>query len=364
MHYRLIIFLSVCFFSATLNAQVVEYDRHITKTYRVSNTVTVEISNKYGRIHIIPWDNDSVRFTIDMRIRAKDKLKVDKIKQNVEFEFTPSQYFLIAHTKFGEGGSDVIKDIMDIAGSYFSASNSVTINYTVMVPSQASLKIDNKFGDVYLEDHNGPVNLTLSYGDLKANRLNGRTDLKITSGDAEVDYIKEGYIFISYSNFHVRESNRLTAQTQSSVVTIEKINSIKLNSRRDKLFINEIGYLSGESYFSNIDIDRLRNDVALNSRFGDISIDDIQRSCESINISSELTDINLSFARPMSFGFELIHHQSVTFGYPAAYAKISTKVINANDNIYSTSGTFGSGSPDSRVTIKAPRKCNITISQL
>jgi hypothetical protein len=161
----------------------------------------------------------------------------------------------------------------------------------------------------------------------------------------------------------VRETNRITAQTQSSVVTIDKINTLKLNSRRDKLFINEIGTLSGETYFSNISVGMLKNEVSLTSRFGDIIIDDIQRSFSAITLSSELTDISLSFARPMSFLFDLTHDASVTFGYPASYAKISSRVINADDKLYQTSGSFGSGTTDSRVHIKAPRKCNITISQ-
>lgn len=363
MRSKFSIFFLLILFCNSGYSQITDYHRHLSKSYRVSSAVNVEIYNKYGRVQIIPWNNDSVRFDIDLRIKAKDKQKVEKIKQNVDFEFTVSQYFLIAHTKLGENGADVIKDIMDIAGSYFSSSNSVTINYTVMVPSHAAIKIENKFGDVYFEDHEGTVNLSLSYGDLKANRLNNRADLKISSGDADINYLREGYIISSYANFHVRETNRLTAQTQSSVITIEKINSLKLNSRRDKLFINEIGSLSGESYFSNISLGLLKNDVNLVSRFGDIIIDDIQRTFSAITLSSELTDISLSFARPMSFAFDLTHDQAVTLEYPVSSAKISSHVINADDKLYHTSGTFGSGTTESKVNIKAPRKCSITISQ-
>lgn len=362
MRFKLSIILLLIFGTAAI-AQVTDYHRQITKSYRVNSNATVEIYNKYGKIQIIPWNNDSVRFDIDIRIKAKDKQKVEKIKQNVDFEFTTSQYFLIARTKLGENGSDVIKDIMDIAGSYFSSSNSVNINYTVMVPARTSIKIENKFGDVFFEDHEGTVNLSLSYGDLKANRLSGRADIKISSGDADINYLKEGYIICSYANLHVRETNRITAQSQSSVITIEKINTLKLNSRRDKLFINEIGAISGETYFSTVSLGLLKEEASLTSRFGNVTIDDIQKSFSAINLSSELTDISLSFARPMSFHFDLTHHQSVIFGYPTAYAKVSSRVVSADDKLYQTSGFFGSGNSDSKVNIKAPRKCNITISQ-
>jgi hypothetical protein len=346
-----------------LKAQVPEYNRHVSRSFPVNEAITVEISNKYGRVHILPWDEDSVKFSIDLRIRAKDKQKLEKMKQFIEFEFTNGKYFLIAKTQFGEGGSDVFKDLVDIAGSYLSSSNAVTINYTVYVPAAASLKIENKFGDVYLEDHNGTISLILSYGNLKANRLNGRTDIKITSGDGEINSIKEGVAVVSYSNLHIREAGKLNAQTQSSVITIDKINTLKMNSRRDKLYLNEINSLSGESYFSDINIGVLHNDINMNGRYGDVIIDDIQRSFSNINISSELTDISLSFEKPLIFNFDITHHQVVTFSYPSTLGKLSTKVINVEEKIFSTTGVFGSGSTDSRVSIKAPRKCNVIISQ-
>jgi hypothetical protein len=204
-----------------LNAQVKEYTKHIVRSFHTNSNVSVDISTKYGRVHIIPWEEDSVKFSIDMRIRAKDEQKLEKMKKTVEFEFTNGQYFLAAHTKFGDAGTDVFKDIVDIAGSYLSSSNSVNINYTVWVPKTTGLKIDNKFGDVYFDDHYGAVNIILSYGDLRANRLNGRSEIKITSGDAEINYLKDGMITVAYANLHVREASKLIAQTQSSNITVD-----------------------------------------------------------------------------------------------------------------------------------------------
>jgi hypothetical protein len=362
MRCKLLFILLACLAPA-LHAQVPEYSRHISKSFHISNPMSVEISNKYGRIHIIPWDVDSVKFNIDIRLRAKDNQKLEKMKQNVDFEFTPSQYFLVARTKFGDKSSDVFKDLVDIAGSYLSSSNSVTINYTVMVPAHVALKIENKFGDVYLNDHNGTISLILSYGDLKANRLTGRSDIKVTSGDAEIDYIKEGIITMSYVDLHIREAGKITANTQSSVITIDQVSALKLNSRRDKLYFNEIGSLSGESYFSAVNITSLQNNLTISSRYGDINIDDIRRSFSMINITSELTDLALNFERPVSFEFDFTYLQTVTFAYPSSLAKLSTKVVNEEEKISNTSGNFGAGTSDSKVTIKALRKCNLTISQ-
>lgn len=357
-------FISLLFTGSFLvsYAQVSDYARNISRAFPVTDAISVEISNKYGRVHIVPWDEDSVKFDIDFRIRAKDKQKLEKMRRNIEFEFTNGKYFLVARTKFGEGGSDILKDLVDIAGSYLSSSNSVTINYTVHVPQKATLKIENKFGDVFFEDHDGTISLILSYGNIKANRLNGRTDIKITSGDGEITSIKDGMIVVAYSNLHIREALKLTAQTQSSVINIDKMGSLKINSRRDKLYINEIQSLSGESYFTDVNIGILHNDFNLTGRYGDVSIDDIRRTFSTINISSDLTDVTLVFDKPLNFSFDLTHHQSVTLSYPAALGKLNTRVINQDDKTSSTTGVFGSGSANSKVTIRAPRKSNLVIS--
>jgi hypothetical protein len=357
---RLILLL--VFVSINLKAQVHEYLHQVIKSFPVNNSVTVDVLNKYGKVQVMTWDVDSVKFLIDIRIKAKDEERLEKLKQNIDFEFIPGQYFIIARTKLREGGTDIFKDIIDIAGSYLSAGNSVTINYTIMIPDFTPLKIENKFGDVYMDDLNGNLNLTLSYGDLKANRLNGKSQIKLGSGDGEINYIKDGQLNISYADMHIREAGKLNGETRSSNITIDKLSILKLNTRRDKLYLNDLESLSGESYFSVINIGTLHNDLTMLCRYGDLNIDNIIKSFTQLNITSEYTDLTLGFERSLSFGFDLTHRQDIDFIYPKNLALLKTTLVNAEDKIFLTSGSFGTGTADSKVTITAQRKCDLTIS--
>ncbi len=362
MRSRLIVYIILICLQG-VNAQVPEYTRHISRSFHISTSVSVEVSNKYGRIQVIHWEKDSVRFDIDLRIKAKDNTKLGKIKQNIEFDITHGQSYILAKTRFGESGSDVLKDLVDIAGSYLSSQNSVIINYTVRMPAHLNLKIENKFGDVYLDDHAGALDLVLSYGDLKANRLIGRSDLKVTSGDADINYLKEATVIFSYVNARVNESSMLNLQSQSSVLNLEKAGNLKLNSRRDKIFLMEGNFISGETYFSLLNIGTLNNSVSLAGRYGDVIIGNIRRTFTSLNLTSELTDIFLTFEKAMAFDFDLIHHQAVLFSYPSSLANLSTSIVNAEQKLSETTGYFGTSSSPSKVSVKAVRKCNLTISQ-
>ena len=363
MHCKVSLTILLFFSALGAQAQTPEYSEHISRTFPISSFMTVDIANKYGRIQVIPWDKDSVQFNIEKRIRAKDAQKLEKLKRNVEFEFTPGQYYVLVRTKFGDGGSDMIKDIVDIAGSYLSSSNSVTINYTVMVPPRVALKIENKFGDVYFDDLDGSLSLILSYGNMKADRLDGRSEIKLTSGDCEINYVKDGQLDVSYGNVHITDAGKLLAQTRSSNVSIDKAISLKLDTRRDKIYLNSVASLSGNSYFSGINLVSLQNDLSFVCRYGNLTVNSIRRSFSMIDISSEFTDLALAFEKPASFTMELTHHQDVQFIYPRAISSLSTKVLDAENKLFTTSGTFGTGSPEAEVVIKATRKCSVTISQ-
>ena len=47
----------------------------------------------------------------------------------------------------------------------------VEINYYINVPEYLNLKIENKYGDVYMEEYNGDFSVSVSNGSFKANSL-------------------------------------------------------------------------------------------------------------------------------------------------------------------------------------------------
>lgn len=344
-------------------AQLPDYTEHIERSYKINSQTSLDITNKYGKVQIIPWESDSVRVKIDLRIRAKDKVKLKKVRNELNFEFISDPYSLIIQTQFGENSADLLKDIIDIAGSYLSTNNAVVINYTVMVPKSLSLKIFNKFGNVYLDNWDGNFTLLLSYGNLKANRINGHSDIRITLGDCDVNFIKEGQLFLSYGNLHLGSCVRLDAQTRSSVIHIDKATHLTLDSRRDKLYLGQVSKFTGSTYFSNIFLNSLMEEFVFNSRYGNISIAEVQNSFSLLSIASDFTDLNLTFEKPFSFSFDMIHHQDVVFIYPNSMASLKTSGYRTEVKLLKTTGVFGPSGSVSSVSLRLNRKCSVNILQ-
>ena len=352
----LFVWLLIVMFSGGARAQV--YSEHLVKNYKVNEKSTVEVQNKYGKVHVISWDKDSVKIEIDMRISASDDKKLNKLKNNISFDFTSTNYYIIARTKFERSGgifSDVVETIVP--------SNNVTINYTVYLPNKINLRIENKFGDVYIDDFEGNLGLVLSNGALKANSLDGNTSLQLNSADAMVNNIKSGTINLRYSDIELKNIENLELDTKFSKISIEEANRLKISSRRDSYTIGKVNTLLGRGDFTKMNIAYLRNELSFSNKYYSLKIEDINPQFSIINISSDLTDIDLRFSKETAYSLDITHHPEVHLTVPNTNVNLETKELNNENRQLLTYGTIGSGSSTAlpKVKIVAERKCIINL---
>jgi len=358
MNYRnvLSLWLLLALYAGDLLGQV--YSDHQVHSYPASDKTSIEISNKYGKIHVITWDKDSVRFEVDLRISASNIEKMKKLKDNITFDFTATKFYVVAKTNF-TGNSNKITDLVDA----FIPSNQVSINYMVYVPLQANLKVENKFGDIYMDDFSGNLDITLANGDLKANSLSGNPIVRLNSGDGTINSIQNGKIYISYSDMQIKKANNLFIETRSSRIDIGRAENLNMDSRRDKIAIVEGLDVSADGYFSTIAIEHLLKELRCSFKYGNVTVDKINSNFSFININSEYTDVDLFFERGTTYNIDITHHYDVYINYPATLAQIKTEDLDVDDKTKLTFGKIGSSVKDNlpKVKISAPRKCVINI---
>ncbi len=61
------------------------YADHIVRNFKISAKSTVEVYNKYGKVHIRTWDKDSVKFEVDLRIQTSNSEKLNKLKKEQDY---------------------------------------------------------------------------------------------------------------------------------------------------------------------------------------------------------------------------------------------------------------------------------------
>jgi hypothetical protein len=97
------------------------------------------------------------------------------------------------------------------------------------------------------------------------------------------------------------------------------------------------------------------------SRYGAINLDNVRKAFSSLNLTAEFTKVTLAFDRTASYNLELSHHQEVVFVYPKNIASLKTRVTNAQEKQFLTSGVIGTEPAVSNVVINVPKKCNLSL---
>lgn len=345
MKYKAIIVFSVMGVVIPVYAwsQVYEKSRHETKTCRVYKETALEVYNKYGNVQLFIWDKDSVRIDIDLQIKASKEAKVDKIFEYIDFDLSESKYFVIARTQLNQQGA-FWAEVSDLANTLFSGGTVVQIDYDVYLPQNLNIRIENKFGNIYTTDHTGKTNIILSNGDLKANDLTGNSDLQISFGNASVNHIESGKLTLNYSEFDLGSAGTLNLESKSSTVNISKIGSLDLNSRRDKIRVDEANVVSGVTSFSYLTLKSFTSDLTLKADYGEIKLDAVNPDFKLVEINSNYTDVLLKLPVNASYSVNIFHTGSTEITSPQNYSGLRTEIIDKKADQYKTSGITGSSS--------------------
>ena len=322
--------------------QTFQKERAVNKSFKLSPETEIEVSNKYGDVHIVPWEKDSVRFEIKLKVVTNKESKLDKAFDYIDFDFKATKYYVIASTVF-IGKGTFWTEVSDVANNLFSAGTKTTIDYTVYLPAKSTLKVDNKYGNIYTTDLTGNLDITLSNGDLKAHRLSGVTNMTTEFGNIDIQIIDNGNLSISYGELQLESANSLTLKSRSSEMNIDEVNQFNLDSKRDKLFLGEISTIIGQTYFSTLKIDDLKTKIDLTSKYGSIELTKLGSKMKTFLLKSDDSDIKLNFSLENKYSLDLTVDEKTQVYYSADITNINTINLGGDDKLISVKSVIGKG---------------------
>ena len=303
-NYKYLVISACLAISFPLSGQTYENTRSLREAYRISPSVEVQVINKYGDIHLIPWEKDSVVFEIDFAVTSNKQAKVDKIFDYIDFDFKATAYYVIAQTVF-EGQNNIWSEMADVASTIFSSGTNTQIDYTVYFPAGNDIRIENKFGNIYTTDHSGKVDINLSNGDLKGHIFSGPTRLKIEFGNVSIDQIVNANISLGYAEFNLEKAGEITFETRSSKVYLNTCEILHLDSKRDRYYIKSAGELAGEAFFSYLSLDKVTSKINLKTNYGDFKLLDVSEASIRMDFSSQYSDITLYLDNEHLYEFDI-----------------------------------------------------------
>jgi hypothetical protein len=350
----IMIYSTIFLISSSLSAQNESETRSFIKTVPVGKETTLEVSNKYGTIQITPWNKDSAYIRADVKAVAKDRSKLGKMLEGITVNITDTKYLVRAQTEFSSNINTLFESFKGMTSKIISYDSHVEINYYINIPEYLNLKIENKFGDVYIEDNTGEFKISISNGSFKANSLGKKSSVTMVFCDAKINSITSGSIDASFSEVAIGETEDLSINSISSKYDIKKAGIIRGESRRDKFFIENIGSLEGTAYFTDYNVNKISKELNVNTSYGSVNTDLIEKSFESINITSSYSDISLSFEPGSSYNLD-IRHINAFLVLPDKNIKTEEKALNEERKEYMTYGTVGKSPGTVKVKIDATR---------
>jgi hypothetical protein len=311
---RIIFTLAVSIFASTLIASeesnLSEFKREVTKEYAVGANPTLQIENKYGNIRIVEGTDNRITFKIEIIGKGTNEARAKEYAETVSIDFSQNGDRIIAKT--------VLKDIR-------CNNCGRETHYTVVAPRNVVMALENKYGNIYLENSTKPLKIDLKYGSLEANTLANVT-IDIKYGNATINACEDFTMDSGYGKFKIGRANRMNIESKYDDFQIGTATEINMNTRYTKVKIETLN----------------RSFVCNNFSYCSLDVSEISTQFSLIKIDARYTNIKLPLDNRHSFRANL----------STRYGKINAGNLTFNNvslgdrarNTEAISGTVGSNS--------------------
>lgn len=268
-----------------------EKTKNIKKSYEVDNTIKLSIENQFGKVHVNTWDKNTIEIEVNIKaIRSSDSKAqdaLDKIKIEIIEDLKTKK--LISYRTILDGKINNSK------------GEELRIDYTISMPAGNSLKLENSFGDVYLAEFSGDLDLEVSYGSFKTEKIKGLAEVELEFGNGEMVSMANGKLEVSYSKLSVEELGNVNVENEFSDLNIGKAGKLELESKYGSVDIREIQHLVADVEFSGFSIDKLYKSLKANMEYpNDAEVKWVSKDVSQIDVSSNFGSIDLGLQKGMS----------------------------------------------------------------
>ena len=344
----------LCVFGIATQAEAAEtYERTKTvyRSFGCNENSSVELTNQHGDIYINTWSEDSVAFSITIEAYSEKSEHLEDLLSMIEIEFNDYSSYIIAETQQAKNSTLLNKAAFGL--SKLSGSREIRVNYQVYLPENIELSIENEFGDVYIGTHTGEFNLELSHGDLRAKKLENVKVIKAKYGEVKIDEAQGGRFDFSYvKGAQLGSLQNVFMKSTYSEIDIDEMNILRLESRLDEIYVSELGSINGKTSLSKVHIRTLRETADLESKFGNLRVDEISSSSGELNFKGTNTDYTLGFSAGVTGTFEIQMTGNKAFNSDKDYLNIQdTSQIDDKTTFYN--GKINDSSSGIKLTLQS-----------
>ncbi|MDG4717103.1 hypothetical protein [Winogradskyella marincola] len=304
IHFKIALLLLLMPFIALANIEPVAIktskERNIKKSFNVSSNATLKISNSYGNLEVITWDQNKIDFDIIIKVTGNNAEKVEDRLDNIDIDFSSSNDYVSAITKIGKNNKNW--------WNWGKKMNlKLEINYIVKMPISGNVDLNNDYGSINLDRLEGSAKIICDYGKITTKELlSSNNELRFDyTNNSYFEYIKGGRINADYSGFTVAKAENLKINADYSKSVVEAAENVEYVCDYGSLTIDNVNNLSGNGDYLSLRLGNIYKNARIRANYGSLKIDRIASKAKIIDIDSEFMGITIGYDSNYNFDFDI-----------------------------------------------------------
>ena len=301
--------------------------RTINANFDAGENHALYLYGKFSNYKISTWKENQISFHVEIVTKSDKEENADKLLRQIDIVFSSSQ------TNNSVTAKTVLPNKIKNTG--------FQIDYYIMIPENIFIEIENSYGDINIDKLNKYFNMELDFGYFSIDSLFAGSKLDLSYGSAKIKYADEIDGKIDFSDIRINSGNKidvilkygngnfgtiksLTAHCEFSDVTCSNIESGYLNVKYTDTYLKNIGDITIDGSFSEVEIEHLIKKIKCTSNYGDIEINRVDADFEHIDISSQFSDVDIILSKSHKFSYNL----------SASFGDIENKTLKDNARRY------------------------------
>ncbi len=286
-----------------------EFSRSINREFGTIADGMTALYNKYGKVTVKTWQNNSVKIDITIVVRAKDQREADRTFDRIKVNFLSTPGYVKAET------------MLEPTNDWFPNECGYEINYEVWMPSGNQLDLKNKYGNSWVASMKGKLFAEIKYGELRTEAIYNDADLNITNSKVWLAKANNIAGQISYSSLNIAEANDLQLDSKYSETKVDKANNLRITSKYDDFTFGVVDELRLQTkyavlrlnntrsayitaQYSDVDITTVRQVFDIDISYGSVDVTTLSRNFTDANIIAKYTPVVIGVERGAFFSFD------------------------------------------------------------
>jgi hypothetical protein len=309
----------------TVNAFGNKLNKIYQKEFSVDKGTVLVIENKFGQVSIENWDKNSISIEVEVTVEHSSRDRAERMLSAISVTLEQVGNEVRGITQIDER---IMKSISSI--NLGSSTKEMRIDYKIRMPKNVDANLTNKYGDIFIQELTGLTKIDLKYGNLKANRIiyssnNPLSILTLGYGNASIDEVDWMRFDIKYGNLDVEKAVAMVILSKYSKLSVSQASSMVVESKYDTYNIGNISNLVAESGYTTYRIKRLGKLLDVQTRYGDVRIDELLPRFESISFNGSYASLYVPIPENSSYEIDgEASYGGITYNTPARVNRIES----------------------------------------